>query len=267
MDNIKQTTNYDMFKVCDWNRGIKKSNLKRIDASVQVNGWLKHPIMVNEKMEVIDGQHRLAYAKEHNLPVYYVEIRGLALEDCLTMNNTRMSWSLYDFIESYATQEKADYAIVKELAQKYTFVPISVLIALIKGQSSTGGVTRIVKSGKLEIAEDEYKRALKKLEFLRECAPQILSVPGRASSMFLATAFAYDLPAIDRNRLQSQIKRWIGIVVPPANIEMAVKELENLYNYRGSREDYVYIYTEWKKAAFNRMTSNLTGVIARDKNK
>lgn len=267
MDNIKQTTNYDMFKICDWNRGIKKSNLKRIDASVQKNGWLKHPIMVNEKMEVIDGQHRLEYAKQHNLPVYYIEIKGLALEDCLTMNNTRMSWALTDYIVSFATQGKEDYEFIRGLAEKYTFVPISVLIAIIKGQSSSGGIGNAVKSGEFKFPEEERKNAIKKLDFLSDCAPYILRVPGRASSMFLAVAFAYDLDAIDKARLKSQIKRWIGIVVPPANIEMAVKEIENLYNYRGSRGEYVYIYTEWKKAAFNRMTQNLTGVIARDKNK
>ena len=62
--DIKETKNYDQFKVGDWNRTIKKNNLKKLEKSVKQNGWLKHPIMVNENMEIMDGQHRFAYAKE-----------------------------------------------------------------------------------------------------------------------------------------------------------------------------------------------------------
>ena len=99
MNSVLQTTDYDMFKVRDWNRNISSSNMKKIDASVKAQGWLKHPIMVNEKMEVADGQHRLAYAKQHNLPVYYVVVPGLSINDCVVMNNARTSWTLIDYIK------------------------------------------------------------------------------------------------------------------------------------------------------------------------
>ena len=41
--------------------------------------YLVSPILVNEKMEVIDGQHRLQAQKELNLPTYYIKNKGYDL--------------------------------------------------------------------------------------------------------------------------------------------------------------------------------------------
>ena len=34
-------------------------------------GFIKNPIVVNEKMEIIDGQGRFEVCKEKGLPIYY----------------------------------------------------------------------------------------------------------------------------------------------------------------------------------------------------
>ena len=253
MENVKQTKNYEQFKLCSWNRAVKESNLKKLDKSVRENGWLIHPILVNEKMEVVDGQHRLLYAREHDLPVYYTMVEGLDTQDCVVMNNSRSAWTILDYIAYYAEKGNDNYIILKSMVNTYSFLPVSVITAVAKGAVSAGNSSSTIKTGKFEISSTEYKTAIAKLDFLEKCSPYILRNPGRASGLFFAVAFAYDCPGVDRNVLLKRIQNDMGIITPPANTEMAVKGIEELYNYRLARKNYVYIYTEYKKYALARI--------------
>lgn len=256
---IKQTTNYDQFKLCDWNRGVSENNLKKIAKSVEKVGWLKHPIMVNEDFEVIDGQHRLEYAKRNGLPIYYIVVQGADVQDCVTMNNVRATWTVADYINLFSSQGNDNYIILKNLLETYPFVSATILVAIIKNSSQGGANTSAIKSGGFEITAKEHDKAIEKLEMLKRCAKALLSVPGRASALFTATAFAYDCPGVNKVRLEKQIQTNVGIITPPANLDMAVKEIEYLYNYRGRQDNYVYIYTEYKKQAKERMLRGTKG--------
>lgn len=256
-DGIMSTHNYGKFIIRNWNRSIKKSNLKRIDKSVQKDGWLKHPIMVNEKMEIIDGQHRYIYAKEHNLPVYYIIVPGLDDTDCVTMNNARISWTLTDYVKYYAEKGSQDYILLQGLLDKYAFMSPSGIADIVQGSVRSGGVNTKLKSGNFTLSYSDYQRAVKKLDFLSSCSAAILNAPGRPSALFAAVAFTYDCPGIDRKKLQKQIQNNMSIITPPANNEMAFKELEYLYNYRMPKDKYVYIYNEYRKQSAERQRKSI----------
>ena len=55
--NIMVTENYDMFKKIGGNRKINKANYAKIVKSMKEE-QLIIPIVVNERYEIIDGQHR-----------------------------------------------------------------------------------------------------------------------------------------------------------------------------------------------------------------
>ena len=57
-----------MFKKIKGNRIVNKSNLNAIITSMEQQ-QLVSPIMINEKFEIIDGQHRFEACKELGLPV------------------------------------------------------------------------------------------------------------------------------------------------------------------------------------------------------
>lgn len=259
MENLLETKDYEIFKVCSWNRSIKSSNLKKIDESVQKEGWLKHPIMVNEKMEVIDGQHRLLYAREHGLPVYYVVVNGLSINDCVAMNTARTSWNIADYIKFYSDQGNESYKILRNLLERYPFCAPTILANVIKNAGASGGMAHDIKAGVFRISPEEYELAVKKLQFLDGCAKELLSLPGRSSALLTAVSFAYDCPGVDQKRLFRQIKTYSNIMIPPANFDMALRQIEELYNYRGSKENYVYIYTEYKKHAYDRKVNGFKG--------
>ena len=117
---IYETKEYDKFHRYEWNRVPKQNTLKKIDKSVEENGWKVEPIIVNEEYGIYDGQHRWLYAKEHNLPLYYTIIPGLTKEDCQRMNAVRTSWLVSDYINFYSAQGNTSYAMLKSLDGVYT---------------------------------------------------------------------------------------------------------------------------------------------------
>lgn len=257
MDSIKETYDYDMFNFKEFNRRIKKSALAKLDKSVKKEGWLKHPITVNEKYEVMDGQHRLLYAKQHKLPVYYIVIDGLEPKDCVVMNNARMSWSLEDFINLYVSQGNENYIRLQTLLDKYSFTSTGLMCSLAKGNLSAGSITKTIRNGEFRITEREMEKMEQKFNFLSDIAPFINKIPGRSTSLFIVTSFCYDHPQVDKRRLRKQIKEMIGTITPPASLDAALKEMETLYNYRAPKKDYVYIATDYKKAALENSMGNL----------
>lgn len=68
---MEKTKNYSLFKKYAKNRDIDGRHVEKLIASIKTANLLDcEPILVNEKMEVIDGQHRLEAAKSLNLDIY-----------------------------------------------------------------------------------------------------------------------------------------------------------------------------------------------------
>ena len=84
--NVMVTDEYDLFKTLEGNRRVLDLRARRIIRSIEKVGYVINPIIVNEKYEVIDGQGRLEALKRLNLPVYYIMIEGIGIEECRTLN-------------------------------------------------------------------------------------------------------------------------------------------------------------------------------------
>lgn len=106
---IQSTTNYAMFKTLDGNRSVKDHRVDKIVQSIVDVGYITNPIIVNEKMEVIDGQGRLAALERLCLPVEYLVHEGIGIKECRSMNIHQSNWTDYDYVSSYATRVIKDF--------------------------------------------------------------------------------------------------------------------------------------------------------------
>lgn len=86
------TDNYGMFKRLEGNRDIADSRCKKIIKSIQTNGYIHSPIIVNENMEVIDGQGRLKALETLGLPVEYIVFPGMSIKECIALNVYQTGW-------------------------------------------------------------------------------------------------------------------------------------------------------------------------------
>ena len=97
---VKFTSNYSQFKKLGGNRDV--GSCKKLIKSIEKVGYIPNPIIVNEKMEVADGQHRLQACEELGIPIAYIVIPGVTVETARNMNTGQKNWKNIDYIKSYA---------------------------------------------------------------------------------------------------------------------------------------------------------------------
>ena len=69
VNQVHSTNEHSVFKIQIGNRPVNNNHVARLIISMK-KSYLMSPLIVNEKMEVIDGQHRLSAQKELKLPTY-----------------------------------------------------------------------------------------------------------------------------------------------------------------------------------------------------
>ena len=72
-NQVQTSSDYAKFKTLIGNRKPNELHIKRLISSFKER-YLFSPILVNEKMQIIDGQHRFLSAKELNLPINYLVV-------------------------------------------------------------------------------------------------------------------------------------------------------------------------------------------------
>ena len=102
---MNQTTDYSLFKDVSSNRDVDRKHVKKLVNSIREKNLLEvNPIIVNEKLEVLDGQHRLEAAKQLKVPIYYVISSDVTHNDISRLNSNKKNWLLMDYINYYTVK-------------------------------------------------------------------------------------------------------------------------------------------------------------------
>ena len=139
---ILSTTNYKLFKNLFGNRDIQPSHVRRM-AKTRTEEY-KTPedqdkldqlrqarmVIVNEKYEIIDGQHNVQEAILSKRPVYYTIIKDTDINDVKILNIDVSKWKFINHLNSFVKQKKKDYILYKEYWERYNF-PLTVNIRLL----------------------------------------------------------------------------------------------------------------------------------------
>ena len=97
---VQTSNDYPKFKTLIGNRKPNDLHVKRLTSSFKER-YLFSPIIVNEKMQIIDGQHRFLAAKELNLPINYLVVDGYGLEEVQVLNTNTSNWKREDYLKAY----------------------------------------------------------------------------------------------------------------------------------------------------------------------
>ncbi len=120
----QKTTNYDLFRFIKSNRPVYDSHVLNIAKAIERRDLTEaNPILVNEKMEVIDGQHRLAACKLLSIPVFYhtIELNGSSDKTIIDLNCLQHVWRINEFVHHFTMKGKEDYIKLSECEAKYHF--------------------------------------------------------------------------------------------------------------------------------------------------
>ena len=116
--NIMVTENYDMFKKIGGNRKLNKANYAKIVKSMKEE-QLIIPIVVNEKYEIIDGQHRYTACKDLGKPVYFYMVRGYGLEQVKRANIASSNWKKENYLDMFVAEGNETYKEFEEIKERY----------------------------------------------------------------------------------------------------------------------------------------------------
>lgn len=116
--NIMVTENYDMFKKIGGNRKINKTNYAKIVKSMKEE-QLIIPIVVNEKYEIIDGQHRFTACEDLGKPVYFYMVRGYGLEQVKRANIASSNWKKENYLDMFVAEGNEVYKEFEEIKERY----------------------------------------------------------------------------------------------------------------------------------------------------
>lgn len=115
---IYKSTDYDMFKFIKGNRKLNDINIRKLIKSMEEEQLLI-PICVNDKYEIIDGQHRFVACKHLGLPIFYYIIENYNTMQMKRANLVSATWTKSDFLNLYVSEELDDYLFSKELLDKH----------------------------------------------------------------------------------------------------------------------------------------------------
>lgn len=118
----KATTDYNLFKIDPRNREVNQVKLEKLYDSVASKNLLREfPILVDEQLTVIDGQHRLKVAEALNVPVYYIVSNVATIEDVVLTTANVTKWSNADYLHRWCVEGKPDYVNLRNFWNKYKF--------------------------------------------------------------------------------------------------------------------------------------------------
>lgn len=243
---IYQTRDYSKFKKLLGNRDVSPSRLTSIKESIIRIGYQPAPMIVNEKLEVIDGQGRLAACEALSLPVYYVIKKGLTVDDCISMNMKMENWKTADYINCYADRGFPAYVKLREDLKKFRGLDWTHLLT-IKGRGSGAFAKEALTNGRFQYISLNYEES--------ECARWVLAIiphivesglHKRTATEILIRLFRYKM--IDQTRMLDSFTKYgakFGANAPRARDTLQF--INEIYNY--NRVKTVYFADAYRKEA------------------
>lgn len=169
---VDQTSEYTKFKSMMGNRFINSSHVRKLATSINKFNYLPYnPILVNDGMYIIDGQHRLAAARHLGIPIHYVVVAGATLDTIRSLNSSLKAWTVRDFAESYVKTGNEDYVTLLDFADTYG-IQLTAAAALLAGKSGaivSGGIAKTIRDGLFKV--ENLENAITMMENLKKIEP------------------------------------------------------------------------------------------------
>lgn len=248
------TDEYSKFKHLKGNRGVESRRVRRIKQSISNVGYVMNPIVVNEKMEVIDGQGRLEVLEDLHMPVYYVIAEGAGIEECRQLNIGQSNWRLIDYIESYAEDGISSYQRLARLCKEnrsITVTPESIVGIAMNQIVSGGGTSKHIKNGNFYMTDEDAKEVSAVLDFVEDHHEGIDAIEGSGRVKITAICWAIRNTDIDANRLGDILDKKNAAFKAVANEAFIrfLEDISDIYNKGMRANKCIYLADAYRRFA------------------
>lgn len=246
VNKVYKTNDLSIFKSIDGNRVPNLQHIKRLSQSISVYGMKCNPILVNEQMEVIDGQHRLAAAKEAKSFVYFIIVNGYDLKEVHTLNLNQKNWTKKDFMDGYANMGIESYIKLKKFVEKNEDFTFNDCIALCSNNVTGGNnsLNQRLVLDKTKESSNVFEVGTwkgKDFDLAQEYANKIRMIKpyylGYNRSTFVGTMIGlFQKENFDFNEFTHKLRLQPTALVDCANREQYKTLIEDIYNWRSRQK-------------------------------
>lgn len=241
--NVMKTKDYSLFKIMDGNRRINSTNLNQIIESMKEK-QLVIPITVNEKFEIIDGQHRFKACEYLRLPVYYIMENGYGIDDVIRANvNGGRKWFDGDYLHRYCDLKVEKYLKVSGIINDFDITINDFLkILSIVQEKNQQQTKREFRTGNVDLDGIDTV-----ISFFM-CLESFSEFRYYKQSHFI-TAFSrlFFKDGYDHSQMERKLKQYLPNIVRQRSVDDYLSILCNkVYSY-GTTKNPVFYSSETKK--------------------
>lgn len=235
---VYQTTNYDLFHLLPENRPVDMTHVRKLVTMITQSNLLHvKPLDVTATMGVIDGQHRLAAARELGLPVYYKIGQQLSEADITTLNVAQKNWQGPDYLHYWTVKGRTDYVALTKFWQRHPSLSFSNAKMMLGG--SANNRANEFRAGTWKASEAAYKG--EQAAILVERVAAETPFKQAMHTGFVAAVYhciAY-VEGFDSKVFLDKILKQPRTLVPCASHKQYLAMFEEIYNYQTRVENRV----------------------------
>jgi hypothetical protein len=224
-NQVHTTTDYFLFKPIEGNRNKNLLHINRLKKSM-AETYLFTVIIVNEKYEIIDGQHRFDVIQELQLPLNYIVCNGYGLNEVHILNQNSKTWTSDDYLDGYCKLGYKDYLKYKEFKDVYGIGHYECMWLLNGSQLSNP--TQVFFTGDFKIKN--YNEACKIIEKIMLVEPYYEEWKRR--SFILAMLQLFKNPNFELTEFLQKLKLQPTALTNCSTTNQYVSLIEEIYNYR-----------------------------------
>lgn len=243
--HIYQTTDYSIFRIMEkGNRPIDKARVKALVKSMR-SKYLHTIILVNDRYEIIDGQHRFMAIKSLGLPLRYTFAENYGISETRGFNQNVRGWTRMNIIQSYAAEGVESYARILEFKNRYPYLTENAVLTILQ-QNSAGLGKEAFNKGEFEIPD--YEKSCEIADLVM--AYKGLDIKdGYLTDIFSRREFAVAISKLVReagftkainDEIVRKIKAYPSRFYPCLRTCEYIKMLESIYNYKRLKPNKIY---------------------------
>ena len=245
---IKSTMHYEWFHFIDGNRDTRHA--AKIKKSIEAVGLLMCPILVNENFEIIDGQGRFTACKELGLPIYYVQQKGIGIEEVRKMNSVSSNWTTGNYVHSYTEGDdtKESYIYLQSLQKQFPDFSYTFLASVASAKRGRADTISGIKNGNFTCTKEGYEMAVAELTYLNQFVKFVLEMGGKSDYVFRALDFCYRNEQVDNEYLLKKFKSGYKAFPEVASIRGALESIQTAYNnHHDADHEPIFIISDFDR--------------------
>lgn len=236
IQDVYATKQYDAFKMIDGNRLVNPAHVSRLMRSMSENQLIT-PIVVNNKYQIIDGQHRYYSIKKLELPLYFIICENYGLNEVHRLNESSNDWKLDDFLHGYAvSMEKENYILLKQFIEEND-ISVSLALSLTKKDGESIQFTKsLFRNGEyVPYLINEAQEFLNALQVFRPYFDDYKSI-----NFIKAFKLLYSSPKYENKNMIRKLTYQAGYLQNKSTVGQYINLLTDIYNSKMQMDKKIF---------------------------